>query len=204
MISQVSFWFVSCQFSSECSVILLPHASAVISSYCPVSEHTVVFPDRYKYNKKDNKISQRDLPIVGHSVRQQNLRQPMHFVRCAHENERRDQNIQIGKTGQQNEHTIAIGCQPNVILTDEQFQWDAPEPCEKRWESYAKYSGNIPEHDVADDWHKYHIRMDLFAVHFVATEEWEGRIAGDAAHRHQRGHNWNATRKQIVMCVVVD
>lgn len=128
----------------------------------------------------------------------------MHLVRHAYEHERRDDDVQIGEAGQQHEHTVPVGRQPNVVLADEQLQRNAPEPREERREPGAQNARYVAQHQIADDRNEHDVRMDLFAVLATGAHERQRRVDGDADDGGQSDDERHATVEQVAVVVVLD
>lgn len=168
------------------------------------SNHTVVPSDRYQHHHEHGQIAHGQPPIVGHRPRQQDLRQPMHLVRHAHKDERRDDYVQIGKAGQQHQYTVPVGGQPNVVLANEQLQRNATEPRKERRETRAQHARYVAQHQIADDRDEHNVRVDLLAVVTVGAHEGERGVEADAEDGGQRGDERHASIEQVAVIVVLD
>lgn len=155
---------------------------------CYPLNHSIVSPDRNQHHQEHDQIAQRQPPIVGHRPRQKDLCQPMNLVRHAHENERRNNDVQVGEAGQQHQHTVPIGGQPNVILANEQLQRDPTEPGKKRRETCPQNTRDIAQHQIADDRYEHDVRMDLFAVIAIRAHKCERCVEADAQNGGQSCH----------------
>jgi len=96
------------------------------------SEHAIRSGDGYEHDEEDDEISHDQTPVAGHRIRQQDLGEAVHLVRCAHKDERCNDHVERRETGQQHQNSMPIGGQPNMILADEQLQRDAAKPGEER------------------------------------------------------------------------
>jgi len=128
----------------------------------------------------------------------------MHLVRGAHKNERRDDHVERGEARQQDQNSMSIGGQPNVILADEQLQRDASKPGEERRVASAQDARDIPQHHIAHNRDEKDVRMDLLAVLNVAAEERERGVHPDAQQGQQCDRYGGPPRKQISMVIVIE
>ena len=75
----------------------------------------------------------------------------MELMAAADEDERGDDQVQCGHSGNYCQRTVSVRHQPDVILCDEQFERDISEPGEERRIVLTKKHRNVSQKDKADD-----------------------------------------------------
>lgn len=95
-------------------------------------KHTVVDGDWNEDQEEEADVAQRQPPVGRNDQVDEPAGDEVHLVSHAHQHVRRDGRVQRRVVGHQDEDAVRVGRQPNVVLTDEQFQRDAAEPGEER------------------------------------------------------------------------
>lgn len=67
--------------------------------------------------EEEEQVAQRALPIGGHGDGGEPAGDGVHLVSGAHENERRDEQVERRVAGHEDEHPVRVGRQPDVVLT---------------------------------------------------------------------------------------
>ena len=86
------------------------------------SEHAVFDADRDEDEEEDDDVTSHVPPVTGNRVPGQLVREGVHLVSAADEDEDRDEDIEDGIGGHEDEDSVCVCCQPNVVLQDEQLQ----------------------------------------------------------------------------------
>ena len=76
-------------------------------------------------HKEYHNISEHRFPVTRNEVRKQRRRGHINLVRGADEDEGGDDDVEDGVVGYEHENAVSVGCQPDVVLRDEQLKQKA-------------------------------------------------------------------------------
>ena len=144
------------------------YTSSVFSNkQIPRSEHPVLDTERHEYEDEDDDVPEDEQGLAGDEVGQELLGERVELVTGADEDEGREEDVEDGVVGNEDQDPVGVGTEPDVILGYHHLDVEATNPGEEAGVARPDEAGHVPQQDEADDGEEGDVGVDLVAVHLV-------------------------------------